>query len=416
MPIEGFRWLTREEIDALDVTTLDPKGSVGYMLEVDLGYPSHLHDWHKIFPLAPEKRAVRSSEWSPWTRSVALKYKLPIKDGAPKLLLTLEDKNNYILHFSLLQFYLSQGLVLKKIHKAISFVQSYWMRDFVLRNARKRKEAVSDFEQDLAKLSINSLYGKCLQSNKNKIDFRLVTERDKFIKLSSKPYFKSFQIINKGLVGVQMKQRQVQLSHILYTGSAILDLSKQHLYKFHYEFMLPLYGKDLKLCMSDTDSALYHVQRRKHQCPYEDIRRNLYYFDTSNYNPADPAYSIQNKKKMGCLKEEGKGRFSPYVYFCGLQSKMYTLEQQKNKDTKKGKGIKQSVLKTFSSEDYEQTLHDLSPVKRHTYQAIRSIKNQLYTVEGEKRGLSAFDDKFYILDDGISTVPYGYYKLKDGEM
>ena len=416
MPVDGFRWLSAREIDELDVMSLDSKSSQGYMLEVDLEYPDSLHELHKIFPLAPEKRTVSSTEWSPWTKDLALRYKLPIKDGAPKLLLTLENKHNYILHYILLKFYLSQGLILKKVHKVLTFRQKAWMRDFVLKNAIMRKQAVSTFDQNMYKLSVNSLYGKTLQSNKNKIDFRLITEKKKFLKLSSKPTFKSAQIINSGLVGVEMKQPQVELSHVLYTGSTILDLSKLHLYKFHYEYMLPTYGKDdLTACMSDTDSILYHIQRAKGaQCPYEDIEHNLHHFDTSNYPASDPAYSLVNKKRLGRMKEEGNGRLTPYTYFCGLQSKVYSLEQQKCKDTKKGKGIKKSTLKSFSAEDYENTLLNRTPVKTHKYQAIRSFHNQMFTVEGEKRGLSAFDDKFYILDDGISTLPYGHFRIKNG--
>jgi hypothetical protein len=290
------------------------------------------------------------------------------------------------------------------------------MRDFVLKNSQKRKEALSTFDQDLRKLTINSLYGKALQSNKNKIDFRLITKKEKFLKLSSKPIFKSFQIINSGLVGVEMKQPQVMLSHVLYTGATILDLSKMHLYKFHYKYMLPTYGRDnLTVCMSDTDSLLYHIRCSKDApSPYDNIEHNLRYFDTSNYQTDDPAYSVENKKKLGCLKEEGNGRCTPYTYFCGLQSKVYTLEHQKSKETKKGKGIKRSILNTLCVEDYENTLLEKSPVKGHKYQAIRSFRNQMYTVEGKKQGLSAFDDKFYILGDGTSTLPYGHYKIRNG--
>lgn len=412
MPIGNFRWLSNEEIKDLDIMNVNATSSTGYMLEVDLSYPQSIHERHAMFPLAPEKRSVHPAEWSPWTRKVAETYRLPIKEGASKLLVTLEDKKRYVLHYMALQFYLRQGLILTKIHKVLSFTQRCWMKDFIAFNTRKRREATSEFEQDMYKTAVNSLFGKTLESKKNRIDFRLITEREKFLKLSSKPTFKSFQIINRGIVGVEMKQANVKLSHTPYTGSTILDLSKMHLYKFHYEYMLPMYGNDLTLCMTDTDSLLYKLTPSKNQCPYNDIIRYSRYFDTSNYSSEDPGFSLKNKRRMGCLKEEGRGRFSPYTYFCGLQSKVYTLEQQKQKDTKKGKGIKRSILKTFSAEDYERTLHELAPVKRHLYQAIRSIKNQMYTVEGEKRGLSAFDDKFYILSDGISTLPYGHYKIK----
>mgnify|MGYP001556250778 FL=1 len=374
-------------------------------------YPIHLHESHKLFPLAPVKRSVRASEWSPTTLALAKQYGIPIKDGAPKLLLTLEDKENYIPHYAVLQFYLSQGMILKKVHKVLTFRQSRWMRDFVLKNTQKRKEALSDFDRDLWKLTINSLYGKTLQSNKNKIDFRLVTDRQKFMKLSSQPTFKNCQVINSGLVGVSMKQPQVELTHILYTGTAILDLSKMHLYKFHYRYLLPMYGEDLTVLMSDTDSILISVRRRKNQCPYDDIARNMKMFDTSNYRQDDPAYSIQNKKKLGCIKEEGNGRFTPYIYYCGLQSKVYTLEQQRGKDVIKAKGIKRSTLKTFTAEDYEDTLHNPSVVKHHTYHAIRSLKNQLFTVKGKKKGITSFDDKFFLMPDMCTVFPYGYYKL-----
>ena len=44
-------------------------------------------------------------------------------------------------------------------------------------------------------------------------------------------------------------------------------------------------------------------------------------------------------------------------------------------------------------------------------QSIRTINNSLYSIKTTKRGLSAYDDKKYILDDKISTLSYGHYKL-----
>ena len=42
---------------------------------------------------------------------------------------------------------------------------------------------------------------------------------------------------------------------------------------------------------------------------------------------------------------------------------------------------------------------------------ITSKNHQLYTVSVNKKCLSAYDDKRYILEDGITTLPYGHYRV-----
>ena len=39
---------------------------------------------------------------------------------------------------------------------------------------------------------------------------------------------------------------------------------------------------------------------------------------------------------------------------------------------------------------------------------IKSKKHELVTYESHKRSLPDFDDKHYILSDGINTLPYGH--------
>ena len=47
-------------------------------------------------------------------------------------------------------------------------------------------------------------------------------------------------------------------------------------------------------------------------------------------------------------------------------------------------------------------------VIRHNMSGIKSINHILVTYESNKISLYAFDDKRYILDDGINTLPYGH--------
>ena len=97
--------------------------------------------------------------------------------------------------------------------------------------------------------------------------------------------------------------------------------------------------------------------------------------------------------------------------FVGLRTKMYSLEYD-NKSMKKAKGVKKYVIKKYMThEDYRNCLFDTSEYL-HSMNSIRSIKHQLYTVRQNKTTLSSYDDKRYMLEDGISTLPYGHYRTK----
>ena len=48
LPVVDFRFLTQSEIDAFDVNSVSDQSDRGYILEVDLQYPEHLHDAHSV--------------------------------------------------------------------------------------------------------------------------------------------------------------------------------------------------------------------------------------------------------------------------------------------------------------------------------------------------------------------------------
>ena len=46
---------------------------------------------------------------------------------------------------------------------------------------------------------------------------------------------------------------------------------------------------------------------------------------------------------------------------------------------------------------------------------IGSKKHKICTQESNKISLSCFDDKRYILDDGVNTLPYGHRNIPKNE-
>ena len=59
---------------------------------------------------------------SPYHKRLMEDLNLKPLDSA-KLLLTLEDKYNYVVHYRNLQFYLEQGMKLKRVHRVLKFKQ-----------------------------------------------------------------------------------------------------------------------------------------------------------------------------------------------------------------------------------------------------------------------------------------------------
>ena len=117
---KNYRWLTENEI--LSLKTFGADKVRGYLLEVDLEYPSHLHKDHNDFPLAPESKTITHDMLSPYSQAAyETLYGKNKVFSCKKLVTTLEDKHNYICLGENLDFYVSQGLILKRIHRVLAF-------------------------------------------------------------------------------------------------------------------------------------------------------------------------------------------------------------------------------------------------------------------------------------------------------
>ena len=177
LPYEKFEWL--ENIDEFNVITINEKSDIGYILEVDLEYPKELHELHNDDPSAPEKHAVSSDMLSTYCKNVADKYDTKVGD-IKKLIPNLSNKTKYVLQYRNFHLYLSLVIKLTKIHRALQFKQSDWMKKCIDFNTEKRKNAANEFEKNLFKLMINSVYGKTIENLRKRINVRLVNNAKTF--------------------------------------------------------------------------------------------------------------------------------------------------------------------------------------------------------------------------------------------
>ncbi|KAJ4432649.1 hypothetical protein ANN_21272 [Periplaneta americana] len=235
-----------------------------------------------------------------------------------KLLTTLHSKQNYVAHYKLLQQAVDHGLQIVKIHRAIKFKQSHWLKQYIDLNTEMRRNANNDFEKDFFKLMNNAVFGKTMENVRKRTHFRLVSNDEKLKKLISKPYFLDRVIYAENLVGIHLRQTQILFDKALYVGMCILELSKVHMYKC---IMKEQFGDRFKLCYMDTDSFIYHAQTDD---LYHDLQNVLDHLDTSVYSPNHILYSLQNKGVLGKFKDEIPN--SHIDEFVGLKAKVYTLK------------------------------------------------------------------------------------------
>lgn len=116
------------------------------------------------------------------------------------------------------------------------------------------------------KLMNNSVFGKTMEDIRKRVNIKLVSEPSVFKKHAAKVNYKrSMVFVNdeeneEYFVGMDMKRTSVVLDKPIYTGFTVLELSKLHMYDFHYNHMMTKYGPEkAKLLFTDTDSLTYQV-------------------------------------------------------------------------------------------------------------------------------------------------------------
>ena len=74
---------------------------------------------------------------------------------------------------------------MKKIHRVSEFDQSKWLKTYIKFNAQKRREAQKNDEKHgkaFYKLMDNTVYGKTIDNVRNRIDVKLVNNKQNYFK------------------------------------------------------------------------------------------------------------------------------------------------------------------------------------------------------------------------------------------
>ena len=165
-----------------------------------------------------------------------------------------------------------------------------------------------------------------MENVRDRVNVQFCTNEKEFIKHTNSPLFANqINIMKKdGLILVKTHKKTVELNKPIYIGACILESSKLHMFKFHYDVMKVSFP-DALMMKTDTDSLLYNI---KTDDLYEDLKNNSLiqkHMEFSNYPKDHPLYNCDRKKVPGLFQDECvDGKMAIISEYIGLRAKSYS--------------------------------------------------------------------------------------------
>jgi hypothetical protein len=403
LPVSGFRWLSAAELGAFDPERdITEDGEWGYILEVDLDYPPHLHLAHNSLPLAPEAMDIREADLSPYSRGclAALGQKRAAR-GVRKLTSTFRRRNKYVLHGLNLRLYLRHGLRLLALRRAIVFRQAPFMRGFIGKCAERRRLAATTTEQLVWKLTCNAVYGKLIESAEKRMNAHFNTSEEEVLRKVSSPLFKGIVVCDEDLTITYHRKKEIHLKQSWAVGFSVLEISKYVMQSLFHDVLRARFpAGSMSLVMSDTDSFLLALKASDETEVMEKLSDHM---DFSNLPAGHPLRSDVRKKAPGFLKNEVPS--SQIVEVVALKSKCYAYSTASGERKNVAKGVAHAAKRKIPLESFAACIDAMQryEVEQKT---IRSKDHVNQVIRTRKVAFSSFDDKRY-MTCAVHSVPYG---------
>ena len=189
LPIDGFKWVEKNILSRFNerfIKNYNENSDIEYFLEV-VHYPKRVFNLNKDLPFLPERKKVNKCE---------------------KLICSIEDKEKYVIHITVLKQALNHGLKLEKVQRVIKFNKRAWLKLYIDMNTKNRTKAKNEFKKDFFKLMNNSVFGETMENLRKHRDIKLVTTDEKRSKLVSKPNYHTKKRFSENMLAVEMKKKK----------------------------------------------------------------------------------------------------------------------------------------------------------------------------------------------------------------
>ena len=105
---------------------------------------------------------------------------------------------------------------------------------------------------------IISVYRKTMENLRKRINVRLVSKAEDFLKYTSKPTYITHKIFGKDYAAIHEIKMVLILTKPIYVGFTVRNLSKWKMHDFHYNFIENNFNAEL--LFTDTDSLTYKIK------------------------------------------------------------------------------------------------------------------------------------------------------------
>ena len=302
------------------------------------------------------------------------------------------DENNYM-SFEMYQMMKKAGYdikikaILEYKHKAVfkGYIESLYekKRKYGLEGKNSMKFCI--------KILLNSHYGSTLINQQNFRIIKICSNREELLKLTKKPEFASFNIINENLTVVEMNKTRCIFDSPILIGANILFGSKCNLYNYMYNINPELFGKEnIKYLMQDTDSVMMKIDKCSYDKYLKILKDNPQYFGN----------------EMGQMENEINENIQEVI---SLARKCYSLKL-KSVEKRKTKGIPKNYSKKFHKHDiFKKALYNKPDLnKKVEFYSINLKNGNLRTEKVIKDNISNFNDKRYMIDN-LTSSPHVIY-------
>ena len=393
------------------------KSHTGYFFNIEiLSIPEYLSQ----FPPVSDHYKPSPDELSDLSKNIFSSHHPNVKMIiGSKLISNMHPKSNYLTHYSNLKYILTLG-VKCTVNYGYQFSQLPIFKQYIKMCQEMRKNCKSAIEKKLWKDLANIIFGKTIENILKYTDVKYVSSASKLKTLmtglgrGSKGVcdIGTFKIINKNLVQVSCKRKNIKAVNPVPIGFTVLELSKLLMIKTFWSHIQPHFKDNCEIIYSDTDSL---IMKLKSNSLTEDLKSLRHIFDFSNLDVTDQirqtfsASELEtNRGVVGKLKSDTKS--NRIHCFCGLSKKCYSFISAPHND-KRSKIFKSSITSKRLRKNkltFKTFIKILADRDYNTMDGYRLTKksHSVFRTREIIKGLSLFDTNIFLKNCGICCLPF----------